>query len=125
MNDLTGQIPTGPIKKTYSFFRSKSLSPTSFSPEIFVPVRLVVFIRPLSIILIVFFASLIPPRSIASRQPEKNKTLHFEKVIVDGQVNSPEVSIVTGDDDLDLPGLLRLRRNFLDQTINEGGEELK
>ena len=57
--------------------------------------------------------------------PKKDKQMTFDRVVVDGQIGKPEVGIVTGDDDLDLPGLLRLRRNFLDQSINDAGEELK
>lgn len=51
--------------------------------------------------------------------------LDFEALLVEGQVKRPEVSVVTGDLDSEIEGLIRLREDFLDKMSLNLGEELK
>ena len=53
------------------------------------------------------------------------KDLDFEALLIEGQNKRPEISIVTGDSDQSLNGLLRLREHFRDKMTADLGEEPK
>jgi hypothetical protein len=62
--------------------------------------------------------------------PEKikyrtGKDLNFEALIIEGQNKRPELSVVTGDSDSSMNGLLRLRENFVDKMTADLGEEAR
>lgn len=52
------------------------------------------------------------------------KDLNFEELLIEGAVKRPELSVVTGDNDQDNNGLLRLRENFLDRMTVDASEEI-
>lgn len=59
--------------------------------------------------------------------PEKikyraGKDLNFEALLIEGQNKRPELSVVTGDSDSTMNGLLRLRENFVDKMTADLGE---
>lgn len=65
-----------------------------------------------------------------STQPGKvkyrqGKDLSFDSKTVEGQIYRPDLSVVTGDTDLEGEGLLRLRSHFMDRLTSEAGGELK
>jgi hypothetical protein len=51
--------------------------------------------------------------------------LDFEALLIEGQVKRPEVSVVTGDLDSEIEGLIRMREDFLDKMSLNLGEELQ
>ena len=53
------------------------------------------------------------------------KNIQFESLLIQGQVQRPDISIVTGDAGNDLDGLLRLRNDFVDLMAMDAGEEIK
>lgn len=53
------------------------------------------------------------------------KNIQFESLLIQGQVQRPDISIVTGDGGNDLDGLLRLRENFVDLMAMDAGEDIK
>ncbi len=53
------------------------------------------------------------------------KNIQFESLLIQGQVQRPDISIVTGDAGNDLDGLLRLRNDFIDLMAMDAGEEIK
>ncbi len=53
------------------------------------------------------------------------KNIQFESLLIQGQVQRPDISIVTGDGGNDLDGLLRLRSDFVDLMAMDAGEEIK
>lgn len=53
------------------------------------------------------------------------KDVDFEKLLIQGEIKQPEVSIVTGNIQQGTDGLLRLRENFTDRISMDGGEELQ
>ncbi len=53
------------------------------------------------------------------------KDVDFEKLLIQGDVKQPELSIVTGNVQQGTDGLLRLRENFTDRISMDAGEELK
>ena len=53
------------------------------------------------------------------------KNIQFESLLIQGQVQRPDISIVTGDGGSDLDGLLRLRNDFIDLMAMDAGEEIK
>lgn len=52
------------------------------------------------------------------------KQLDFEKLLIEGNLNRPEMSVVTGESADDINGLLRLREDFVDQITLDAGENL-
>lgn len=61
----------------------------------------------------------------ANEEGKDLKNIQFESLLIQGQVQRPDISIVTGDGGNDLDGLLRLRENFVDLMAMDAGEEIK
>jgi hypothetical protein len=55
----------------------------------------------------------------------KGKDVNFEELLIQGQLQRAEISVVTGDSDNGTDGLLRLRENFLDRVAVDAGEEIQ
>lgn len=53
------------------------------------------------------------------------KDVSFDELLIQGQLQRPEVTVVTGDVDQGTDGLLRLRENFLDRVTADFGEEIR
>lgn len=54
----------------------------------------------------------------------QNKAHDFSRLLVEGQLKRPEMSIVTGDGGENGSGLLSLREDFLDQEAAQLGVEI-
>ena len=54
---------------------------------------------------------------------KSGKALNFEQLVIEGQLQRPELSVVTGDSDENGNGLLRLRENFVDRMAEAAGQE--
>ena len=52
------------------------------------------------------------------------KNIQFESLLIQGQVQRPDIDIVTGDAGGEMDGLLRLRENFTDLMAKDRGEEI-
>ena len=52
------------------------------------------------------------------------KNIQFESLLIQGQVQRPDIDIVTGDAGGEMDGLLRLRENFTDLMAKDLGEEI-
>ena len=50
------------------------------------------------------------------------KDVNFEELLIQGQLQRPEISVVTGNTQEGTDGLLRLRDNFLDRVASDFGE---
>ena len=55
---------------------------------------------------------------------KEGKALNFDELIIEGQMKRPELSVVTGDEDQDSNGLLRLREDFVDKMTVDASEEI-
>ncbi len=53
------------------------------------------------------------------------RNIQFESLLIQGQVQRPDISIVTGDGGEDLDGLLRLRQDFTDLMAMDQGEVIQ
>jgi hypothetical protein len=53
------------------------------------------------------------------------KELNFEQLVIEGELKRPELAVVTGDNDENGNGLLRLRENFLDHMTESAGKEIQ
>lgn len=53
------------------------------------------------------------------------RQIQFESLLIQGQVQRPDISIVTGDAGGDLDGLLRLRQDFTDLMAADAGEAIQ
>lgn len=53
------------------------------------------------------------------------KNIQFESLLIQGQVQRPDIDIVTGDAGGEMDGLLRLRENFTDLMAMDQGEEIQ
>ena len=53
------------------------------------------------------------------------KDVDFEKMLIQGELKRPEISVVTGNPDESLDSLVRLREDFLDRMTADMGEEIK
>jgi hypothetical protein len=53
------------------------------------------------------------------------KELDFEKLVIEGELKRPELAVVTGDNDENGNGLLRLRENFVDHMTESAGKEVQ
>ena len=56
---------------------------------------------------------------------KKGKDINFESLLIEGQIKRPDISIVTGNKNESIKGLLKLREDFLDEIALDSGEELK
>lgn len=54
---------------------------------------------------------------------KSGKDVDFEALLINGQLQRPEISVVTGDSGADGNGLLRLREDFIDQLAADAGEK--
>lgn len=54
---------------------------------------------------------------------KSGKELNFEQLVIEGQLQRPELSVVTGDSDENGNGLLKLRENFVDRMAESAGQE--
>lgn len=53
---------------------------------------------------------------------KSGKDVNFEELLIQGQLQRPEISVVTGNSQEGTDGLLRLRDNFLDRVASDFGE---
>ena len=53
---------------------------------------------------------------------KKGKDIDFEALVIQGQFQRPELSVVTGDVSQGTDGLLKLRENFIDRMSADLGE---
>lgn len=53
------------------------------------------------------------------------KNIQFESLLIQGQVQRPDIDIVTGDAGGEMDGLLRLREDFTDLMAMDQGEEIQ
>ena len=81
------------------------------------------------ILLIILLLSL--PSYGAKKQREKkiryksSKEINLKEILIQGKIERPNLSVVTGSISNDNSGLLRLRKNFLDRVSMDFGEEVK
>lgn len=69
---------------------------------------------------------LVPFMGHTAEEDEKDlKNIQFESLLIQGQVQRPDITIVTGDAGDDMDGLLRLRQNFNDLMAQDAGEEIR
>ena len=67
----------------------------------------------------------------AKKQPERkiryksSKEINLKEILIQGKIERPNLSVVTGSIANDNSGLLRLRKNFLDRISMDFGEEIK
>ncbi|MCC6277114.1 MAG: hypothetical protein IT289_04265 [Oligoflexia bacterium] len=69
-----------------------------------------------------------PAANVSNGQESKvkykaGKDLNFEELLIEGQLKRPELGVVTGDEDQNQNGLLKLRENFVDRIAADSGEE--
>lgn len=91
--------------------------------------------RSIVLLSLLTLSLLLPPANLlgATKDRKKNtqvryrsgKVIDFEKLLIQGQVKRPEISIVTGDGSDRTDGLLRLREDFLDRIAQDYSEEVK
>lgn len=53
------------------------------------------------------------------------KSVDFENLLIQGELQRPDIAVVTGDASQGSDGLLRLRENFLDRMASDIGESAK
>lgn len=93
--------------------------------------RSVVLLSLLSLTSVTAYAATTPvsatPEAKASPAPhvryKGGKDVDFEALLINGQLQRPEISVVTGDSGADGNGLLRLREDFIDQLAADAGEK--
>ncbi len=56
---------------------------------------------------------------------KSSKEINFEELLIQGKLERPNLSVVTGSVDKDNSSLLRLRKDFLDRVSMDFGEEAK
>ena len=56
---------------------------------------------------------------------KSSKEVNLKEILIQGKVERPNLSVVTGSVSSDNSGLLRLRKNFLDRISIDFGEEIK
>lgn len=54
---------------------------------------------------------------------KQSDDVNFEKLLIEGQLQKPSVTVVTGTVKKGGDGLLRLRKNFLDRVARDFGEK--
>ena len=72
----------------------------------------------------------LPVHSTKKRSEKKiryksSKEINLKEILIQGQIERPNLSVVTGSIANDNSGLLRLRKNFLDRISMDFGEEVK
>jgi hypothetical protein len=63
------------------------------------------------------------PAAVPHVRYKGGKDVDFEALLINGQLQRPEISVVTGDSGADGNGLLRLREDFIDQLAADAGEK--
>ena len=53
------------------------------------------------------------------------RNIQFESLLIQGQVQRPDLSVITGNGQEDSDGLLRLREGFTDLMAMDHGEEIQ
>lgn len=53
------------------------------------------------------------------------RNIQFESLLIQGQVQRPDLSVITGNGQEDSDGLLRLREDFTDLMAMDHGEEIQ
>lgn len=53
------------------------------------------------------------------------RNIQFESLLIQGQVQRPDLSVITGNGQEDSDGLLRLREDFSDLMAMDHGEEIQ
>ena len=67
----------------------------------------------------------------AKKQPKSkvryksSKEINLKEILIQGKIERPNLSVVTGSVAKENSGLLRLRKNFLDRISMDFGEEIK
>lgn len=56
---------------------------------------------------------------------KKNEDIDFSALLIEGQLQRPEIGVVTGNVKEGGDGLLRLRENFLDKMAVDYGENIQ
>ena len=56
---------------------------------------------------------------------KSSKEVNLKEILIQGKIDRPNLSVVTGSIANDNSGLLRLRKNFLDRISMDFGEEVK
>ena len=56
---------------------------------------------------------------------KSSKEINLKEILIQGKIERPNLSVVTGSIAKDNSGLLRLRKNFLDRISMDFGEEIK
>jgi hypothetical protein len=56
---------------------------------------------------------------------KSGKEVRFDEVLIRGQLQRPEILVVTGDSGQSSDGLLRLREDFLDHITQDFGENIQ
>ncbi len=54
---------------------------------------------------------------------KQSDDINFEKLLIEGQLQKPSVTVVTGTVKKGGDGLLRMRKNFLDRVARDYGEK--
>ena len=70
----------------------------------------------------IFFIFIFTSFAWGKTEIKKNQKEDFDSQVVEGQIYRPELSVVTGDNEGNSFGLLRLRHDFEDHIKNEKGE---
>jgi hypothetical protein len=76
-------------------------------------------------LLAIFFIFFIFSLSFALEENKDSKDIQFESLLIQGQIQRPDLAIVTGDSGDNLEGLLRMRTDFTDLMAQDAGEEIK
>jgi hypothetical protein len=76
-------------------------------------------------LLLLFIFSIQSLRAEDETKYSGGSKLDFEALLIEGQVKRPEVSVVTGDLDSEIEGLIRMREDFVDKMSLNLGEELQ
>ena len=71
------------------------------------------------------FAAKTAPKSKQKVKYRKSKKINFETLLIEGQNQKGELDVITGNVGDDGDGLLKLRKNFLDQIAVDAGEKVK
>lgn len=53
------------------------------------------------------------------------RNIQFESLLIQGQVQRPDLSVITGNGEEDSDGLLRLREDFTDLMAMDHGENIQ
>jgi hypothetical protein len=66
-----------------------------------------------------------PAEKLGTVRYKSGKEVRFDEVLIKGQLQRPEVLVVTGDSGQSSDGLLRLREDFLDHITQDFGENIQ